>query len=343
MMMSCFTCNLTFPSDTGLDYEDSCSTYYFVKHGVSTVDIGLDTSNGIPDVYVGDVINCTANGRPEPSVSWFDSEWIELSSTYSLEITDDLLNRAQPVTCSCVASNTVDGVPYEAFNNVTFNVRAAIIVKSGGVEPWVIAVSVVVPVVCLTAAGVGGYFFYRHRRNKKEKKKKAASNGSTRVNSSYTAVSTTQDPYPPRPTATAAAYSAGPAAAPRNFTPTGSGTHTPAAGGYGALGVQYYTGSNTALNASINSNQPSNRPAYPYNPRQGEAGGASISMNPNPNSRPNPVPPPGNPPYPYTGRQQGGSVASSVSSRSGYHPSASQGFVPQSRPSHASSLSGSEV
>jgi hypothetical protein len=345
-----FMCDVTFPQS---DYTDNCSTVYYVLHGVSRVSVSSHEpdGNGEYHVQVEDIVTCSSNGRspspsPSPTLRWlFTDTMTEVSKGPDLKILEEYRKRERPVKFTCEAQNVVDGVEYTATGNFTLWIDAKPNPgpSTSGVEPWVIAVAVCVPVVVITAAVIIGFCFYRRRKAKKTPPPKPRSTTTPVV---YSPVGT-QDPAPY--TAQSVRSTASPVygvAIPRTVTPAGHALGTDSPGGHGDLGVRYYTGSNQALNtAGAPSPMPSTqqRPAYPYNPRNG-----NVSMNPNPNARPPSGPPPGQPSYPYSGPAASNRSASvaSTASRGSYHaqsPMPPPFIAPSNQRSVHGSIDGSEV
>lgn len=156
-------------------YENNCNTTFLVIHPVS--EVFIDLTDDI--VNPGQTINCSANGRPEPEYQWIGPEGLVVEGDI-LEITEGMVDFEQPVTFTCVAINVITMIPYRATANVTFTVESenAAQVASAGVEGWVIAVAVVVPIVVIAIAAIAGYCFYKHRSTKGDKPK-SSSNGTT--------------------------------------------------------------------------------------------------------------------------------------------------------------------
>jgi hypothetical protein len=308
-----YYCGVGFDHTVSNEYNYTCPTVVLVYHAVTTLNITYDVAGSTQ--YVNNRIYCEGNGRPAPSISWVDGQGNILSSSYVLTITSAFLSQPQPVSVSCIAVNTVNGQEYTVSENLTFTVaQAPTPVGTAGLEPWVIPVAVCVPLAVIIIAAIAGFLIHRNRKNKKQEVKKPAATNGNAPNSSartYSPVSTT-DPQPP-PAGNAYAVRSSPQVLQAQGAP---GQQSP--GGFGALGVQFYTGSNQALNTSINSNTPSTRPSYPYNPRNGTTNGPSVNMNPNPGPRAAPGPPAGNPGYPYGGGPARQPSVASSSSRSSY-------------------------
>jgi len=167
-----FTCLLDF-NDTGVAYTTNCTTFYYVFHNVTAIEMEppADENGYLGYLEVGSNITCIAGGRPSPDFVWTDmADNTVLSNTENVTITEDMATD-ELKTFLCTASNEVNGVFNSQELNVTFNVGTDPSVVSSSVEAWVIAVAVVVPIVVLAAAGIGGYCLYRYCRNKKDKKK----------------------------------------------------------------------------------------------------------------------------------------------------------------------------
>jgi len=341
-----FTCDVGFPQT---DYSANCTTFYNVLHGVSRTNVTSHEpdENGVYHVNVGDTVTCDSNGRPAPyQIRWLLTDTsMEVSDSADYKITDEFLTQTQPVGFTCEARNRVNNAEHSASGNFSLYIEHGANVKpsTAGVEAWVIAVAVVVPVVVITLLVVAGFYLYKRHQAKKKPPPNTRSTTSPVIYSSVR----TQDPAPYTAQSVRSTNSPnyGPPI-PRTVTPMGPALGTDSPGGHGDLGVRYYTGSNQALNPTAPSPMPSTqqRPAYPYNPRNG-----SVNMNPNPNVRPPSGPPPGQQPtYPYTGTAASNRSASvaSTASRASYNaqsPVPPPFVAPSNQRSVHGSIDGSEV
>lgn len=346
-----FVCIVDFVNSNP-DYTDNCSTTFYVIHTVSEISFYPPSSAEAPaSVPVDGTINCTANGRPPPTIEWYDETGNLLSPWSELLVTEEMRSWAQPITLYCRANNTINnGVSFEGVEgNYTFTVvEADYIVESAGVEPWIIAVAVIVPIVIIAIIAIIVFFVIRNRKKKKAKAK--TTNGSaaarptttTTTTTSYSAVPNTDYTTVSRPPPTSAPRTTG------SITSTGppGPDNRNGAGGYGQnpgfgdLGVQTYGGSNQAVNA-----YPPARSLHGSNQALGVAG---VSMNPNPGYpvRGNPalntsVTTNPRPAYPYTGSNSALNASLSLSPNANAAPGGSYGRQPSiassSGRSHASS------
>jgi hypothetical protein len=389
-----FTCSISFPMMASMTlpvvnlYNYTCQTYFTVIYPVSSVNVtympmvsntGSSSTGGsvwnnttnstissgggsmpvtmlaVPSiVYVGDYLNCSANGRPQPSVVWNNQQQTAVGSGAALQITQAMATQQQPLTFICIATNVVSGVTYIVSENLTVTVEASRGAASAGAEPWQIAVAVCVPVGCVLLAAIIGFLVYRNKKSSSTKKVPVTTNNATpRTTTAYTPLTTTEPiRAKPAPPATTVSRSPPPAssnqksgALPRTTPPIGgvanlSGHESPA--GHGALGVAMYNGSNPALDASYNSANGVPRGAAPPNSAAYNSRNGTTAVNPG--VRPSGVAG-GNI---YSGGAPKGkapsSDVSSVSSGSSARPVgvAYGGAAPAARPGH-SSLAGSEV
>jgi hypothetical protein len=312
-------CHLSFVSGTGKQssirpaaanipsYTDVCTIYYGVIHPVSTMSIlpKPDDSGFLGDLVPDNTINCTANGNPEPTYTWkrSDGSGGEVNGM-TLTITSDMVDLPQPLHYMCVASNSIDNgaTTSTVAANVTFNVKPSKeeIVSGGGVEAWVIAVAVVVPIVVIAVAVIVGILCYRHRMSKKSTDKPKGTNSSSPfINPTATgAPPAAVNRYPPNTTSTNTSAFGHYTAATRP-APMGNGQATP---GYGDLAGQSLGGSQGRLGGSQGRlggsngrlNQPVPFTARPPQgpPSSGTSTPSTTQVNPGVISmRPNPVNP----------------------------------------------------
>jgi hypothetical protein len=307
-----WVCQLEFTEAGAPDYTDNCTTYYYVLHGVRDIESfppADENGTTIGDVAVGEQVTCTASGRPLPTFQWYDPvDGQLLSAEANLTATEEMIGL---VTYTCFANNTVDGISYFAERNFTFNVYDPNggAVTSNSVEPWVIAVAVVVPLVVLILAGIASFFIYRHYEKKKQKKKKGSASTTTPIvtTQTMTTTNTENQPFlyggqpasgPPRTNASAIP----PASAARYMPPTyepqnmrngqrpGSGSTDRDSAGFADLGgVRVPLGGSTTViyTPAQPVNMRPNPMSYPYQPppgvmaagRAGSAAGSVDTLN----------------------------------------------------------------
>jgi hypothetical protein len=171
------TCLLEFNS-TYPTYTNNCTTLYYVLYNVTNMETEPkgDANGYLGNLPVDSNIRCIASGRPAPDFRWVETANPSniVSDTENMTITDDMVSDGAVNYYTCIANNTVEGVPSEQFLNISFIASAnGDTVVQSGVVTWVIVVAVVVPVVVIAAAAIGGYFLYKHHKDKKAKKKKS--------------------------------------------------------------------------------------------------------------------------------------------------------------------------
>lgn len=188
-----FECRLTFEfvqggSNSPPEYTDACETYYQVEHAPTNIRVypQPEYEGHVIAIQIGNVINCTASGRPEPKIYWYERDTYETQQGAELEITP---SRAGEHTWVCKAENEVLGNPryaeyavsYSASGYATDSPYGPDPPKSAKVQPWVIAISVVIPL--LVVALVLVIVFVKKRRTGKDKgeKKDGAPGDATEV------------------------------------------------------------------------------------------------------------------------------------------------------------------
>lgn len=78
-------------------------------------------STGVIDVHVGDTLNCTARGQPEPEVKWYKVSGPGQSTTINgnyLMVTSDMVGRN---VFNCTAKNIFNGSEVMDHMQVTFD------------------------------------------------------------------------------------------------------------------------------------------------------------------------------------------------------------------------------
>ena len=73
---------------------------------------------GILTLYSGDVINCTADGNPEPKFHW-ESDSFDYVTGDQLYITEEMADGTQK-KFTCFAENDINSIKYSASQDVTF-------------------------------------------------------------------------------------------------------------------------------------------------------------------------------------------------------------------------------
>ena len=96
--------------------------WFFLSVGATDIDVEPDAgSDGIIDVQVGDSINCTARGQPEPSTSWAKVSGpgkVTSVNGKQLKVTSDMVGRN---VFNCTAKNTFNETDVSVMTQVTFD------------------------------------------------------------------------------------------------------------------------------------------------------------------------------------------------------------------------------
>ena len=92
---------------------------YILTDAVNTVVIQPMVGDGA-QFAVGSVLNCTANGRPLPTVYWRNMDDGTYVNQKQLDVTGDMVGTTQ--MWQCIASNDVSGITFQKDANITFSV-----------------------------------------------------------------------------------------------------------------------------------------------------------------------------------------------------------------------------
>lgn len=151
-----FQCRIFFEGDNdepAIDlnlplYTETCEYYIKVPQPVTQVEFDESLKPGEENqFYVDDVINCTANGRPEPTINWLGWDGNVLSSDGSLLLTNEMIGSGW---YTCKATNQIEDENHVVSANVSLIISSREAeIKDEGVAPWGIALAVLIPLLIL--------------------------------------------------------------------------------------------------------------------------------------------------------------------------------------------------
>ncbi|ELT89420.1 hypothetical protein CAPTEDRAFT_226290 [Capitella teleta] len=166
-----FHCNLHFEANDGDEnepptYTDSCHTNFIIVYAPTNIRTYPDPDNFDDEIVrlaVDEQINCTADGHPAITYNWYSSDMGHIVVGDTLTMTEEMVNGGT-ILYRCEATNTINGVARYANKNVTLIVSMP---ETGpttsGVEGWIIAVAIVVPLLVLGIAGGVAFYFFNVR------------------------------------------------------------------------------------------------------------------------------------------------------------------------------------
>ena len=170
-----FECRLMFGyldnGSPGPQYMDQCSTYYQVIHAATNIQTYPEYTGTVLPLEIGSIINCSASGRPTPSITWRDKDTYEQVIGPRLEITPEL---AGEHTWICKAENTILGNPRYAEREVRFKAEGYATDSpyqptppaKASVQGWVIAIAVIIPLIVIVLVIFLGFYCVKKRKGK---------------------------------------------------------------------------------------------------------------------------------------------------------------------------------
>eukprot|EP00920_Eleutheroschizon_duboscqi_P009450 GHVT01021842.1.p1 GENE.GHVT01021842.1~~GHVT01021842.1.p1 ORF type:complete len:333 (+),score=1.89 GHVT01021842.1:272-1270(+) len=112
-------CHLTFPFvEDNKSYNDTCTTYIKVIHPPRDIQFTPDVPAGSEILYVGDTVNCTARGRPEPDVYWQTVSGTMHEYSPTLRVSGPMAGKENEFVC--VARATYHGEEHKITKTVKF-------------------------------------------------------------------------------------------------------------------------------------------------------------------------------------------------------------------------------